>query len=259
MSISFKEKLIEKKVSNVKKVIMVCSGKGGVGKSTVSYALAKAISENGKRVGLLDLDIHGPVEQLFFKVKKGFSGSKEGLKPIFSDGLKVMSLGFLSKDEPIPIKGKYKEEILENLFSEVMWGDLDFLIVDMPPGVSDELFLVSRTLSKKLVAVVVTTPSLLSLSVVRRMIKLLHQEKVKVVGIIENLSYFTCRCGEQVKPFGEGVEELEGEKVIGKLPIDPKLEEALVFSKKIENADIFWSSIKKIAVDVIEEIETYFS
>jgi ATP-binding protein involved in chromosome partitioning len=254
MSISFKEKLIKKKTNRIRKVVMVCSGKGGVGKSTVSYAIAKAISESGKKVGLLDLDIHGPVEHLFFKeVKKNFSGSKEGLEPIFSDGMKVMSLGFLSKDEPIPIKGRYKEEILESLFSEVTWGDLDFLIVDMPPGISDELFFVSRNLNEKLVAVVVTTPSLLSLSVVKRMIKLLHQEKVKIVGIVENLSYFTCKCGEEVKPFGEGVEELEGEKVIGKLPIDPKLEEALVFTKKVENASIFWNSIKKVATEVIEK------
>lgn len=253
MNIDFKEKLIEKKISRINKVIMVCSGKGGVGKSTVSYALAKAIFENGKKVGLLDLDIHGPVDQLFFKVKNDFSGSKEGLEPISSKGIKVMSFGFLSKDESIPIKGKYKEEILENLFSEVVWGELDFLVIDMPPGVSDELFFVVRNLNKNLVAVVVTTPSLLSLSVVRRVIKLLHQENVRIVGIIENLSYFVCRCGEVVKPFGKGIEELEGEKVIGRLPIDPKLEEIIALGREIENASTFWNSMKKVATEVIKK------
>jgi ATP-binding protein involved in chromosome partitioning len=253
MSTEFKNKLVEKKVNKIEKVIMVCSGKGGVGKSTVSYALAKAISEMSKKVGLLDLDIHGPVEQLFFKTNQEISGSKEGIEPVFSNGIKVMSLGFLSKEEPIPIKGKYKEEALENLFSEVRWGEIDFLIIDMPPGVSDELFFVTRTLSNKLMAVVVTTPSLLSLSVVRRMVKLLHQEKIKILGIIENFSYFSCKCGEKVKPFGEGVTELEGEKVIGELPIDPKLEEVIVSRKELKNAYSFWSSISEVATKIIEK------
>ncbi|MBO3767713.1 MAG: P-loop NTPase, partial [Candidatus Brockarchaeota archaeon] len=117
MEIEFKNKLVEKNTAKIKKIIMVCSGKGGVGKSIISYALTKAISKNGKKVGLLDLDIHGPVEQLFFR-KRSLFGNKEGLEPVYSDSIKVMSLGFLSKDEPIPIKGRYKEEILENLLSE---------------------------------------------------------------------------------------------------------------------------------------------
>jgi len=245
----FKEKLIQDKIKDIGKALMVCSGKGGVGKSTIAYAIARAASIQGVIVGLLDLDIHGPVQHVLFGKVKKLTGGKEGINPIELDGIKVFSLGFISKEEPISIKGDQKEDLLRNIFSEINFGRLELLIIDMPPGSEEEIVFLSREFRSKLSSVVVTTSSLLSIEVVKRTIKLLKNENVQILGLIEN--FFYSRDG--IRLFGSSnVNKLEV-PLIGRIPFDPNLEEALI-KGKIEEAKDFWSSILEISRKILKEI-----
>jgi len=218
-------------LSRIGRIITVAAGKGGVGKSVVAASLALTLGERGKNVGLLDLDVHGPSIPDILHARGEIVASKEGLKPLSVHGIKVMSTGMLIGDNPLPTKGEDKRNIISFLVGLTNWGNLDYLIIDLPPGTGDETIWVLRALRglKNVGVLVVTTPSILAVSVVRRLLSMLEDEKIRVIGIVENMAYFNCE-GKVYRPFGRFSEELVRRfklKVIVSLPIDPSLEQTI--------------------------------
>ncbi|RLE81021.1 MAG: ATP-binding protein [Thermoprotei archaeon] len=218
------------KLGKVKKAILVASGKGGVGKSLIATSLALILKEKGFKVGLLDLDIHGPSTNLILRVRKKPTGDRKGLKPINANGLEYMSLTLLVGEKPLAFRGETKEKLVLSIFAETSWDLLDFLVVDLPPGTGDEVVVTLRLLREKALAVVVTIPSILSLNVVRRLLRLLTDEKILIRCLVENMSYL--RYGNSViELFGRSeaytLAEEFGIKDVLKLPLNPELEELL--------------------------------
>lgn len=214
--------------------IVVMSGKGGVGKSTVAVNLAMSLVLAGNRVGLLDVDIHGPsVPTMLGLEGQTVTGSEEGLTPVDVGGLKVMSLGFLlhNPDDAVIWRGPMKMGVIRQFLQDVDWGDLDFLVVDSPPGTGDEPLSVCQLIGDLDGAVVVTTPQKVASVDVRKSINFCHQLHVPVLGIVENMSGFACpKCGEvtQILRAGGGKAMARDMNVpfLGSIPMDPKIAEA---------------------------------
>lgn len=227
--------LIEKKVGRIKHKIAILSGKGGVGKTTVAVNLALAFALNGFRVGLLDVDITGPnVPKMIGKniSLPPASSSEKGISPIFGPlNMKIMSMGFLLQDEDQPIiwRGPLKMGAIRQFIKDVNWGDLDFLIVDNPPGTSDEPLSILQLL-KEAQVIVVTTPQEVALLDSRKAVNMAKKMKIPVLGIIENMSGLTCpKCGEKIDLFGQGGGKKASKDLdvpfLGTIPIDPKIRE----------------------------------
>ncbi len=216
------------KIPGVKHVIAVASGKGGVGKSTVSANLSLALARMGHTVGLLDGDIYGPSQQLMMGTTAEPVGDPEGrIHPVESPGgVKVMSFGFLvDPDQPVIWRGPMLQKALEQFVGDVAWGDLDFLIVDLPPGTGD----VALTLCQNVPmagTVIVTTPQDVALIDARKSLHMFTKLEVPVLGIVENMSSYQCpECGHIEHIFGSGggqrtAEEL-GVALLGSIPLDP--------------------------------------
>jgi len=226
---------IAKTLEKIDNTILVFSGKGGVGKSTVSANLAVGLALAGKRVGLLDIDFHGPsIPKLMGLEGKRPDMDGEKLVPLqFGENLKVMSLGMLvaGAEDAVIWRGPMKNGAIKQLVKDVAWGDLDYLIVDSPPGTGDEPLSLVQIMKKLTGAIVVTQPQQLSLDDVRRSISFCEKMNLPVLGIVENMSGLVCpHCGETVEIFkAGGGEQLAKEKNIpflGKVPIDPKIVEA---------------------------------
>jgi Mrp family chromosome partitioning ATPase len=219
----------------IKHKVMVLSGKGGVGKSTVAVNLASALSMAGKRVGLLDIDIHGPsVPKLLHVEGTPISGSEAGLAPVkvgFRTGLlSVMSIGFLlrERDDAVIWRGPRKYSLIKQFLRDVEWGELDYLVVDSPPGTGDEPLAVAQLIENADGAVIVTTPQDLSVQDVRRCIVFCREVDLPVLGVVENMSGFICpKCGEQIQIFGSGggrnMAQEMGVPFLGQIPIDPEV------------------------------------
>ncbi|MGV6816264.1 MAG: iron-sulfur cluster carrier protein ApbC [Thiotrichales bacterium] len=216
---------------NVKNIIAVASGKGGVGKSTTSVNLALALAAEGARVGLLDADIYGPSQPRMLGIS-GQPKSEDGssLEPMENYGIQAMSIGFLiEEDTPMIWRGPMVTQALEQLLSDTKWKDLDYLIVDMPPGTGDT----QLTLSQKIPvsgAVIVTTPQDIALLDARKGLKMFEKVEVAVLGIIENMSTHICsQCGHEEHIFGAGggtqMAEEHGVDLLGSLPLDIKIRE----------------------------------
>ncbi len=214
--------------------IVVLSGKGGVGKSTVAVNLATALMMAGKRVGLLDVDIHGPsIPTMLGLGRETTQGSAEGLLPVNLAGMKVMSLGFLlrNQDDAVIWRGPMKWNVIKQFLKDVVWGDLDYLIIDSPPGTGDEPLSVCQLVGEMSGAVIVTTPQKVAEVDVRKSITFCRQIQVPVLGVIENMSGFCCpKCGEvtQILRAGGG-KRLAGDMgvpFLGAIPMDPKIAEA---------------------------------
>jgi len=188
------------RLSKIKNVILVGSGKGGVGKSTIASLVSEILSEK-YLVGLLDADVHGPVQQLLFNIKGKIEGDKDGIIPAKVGKIKLMSIGYFEDDKPLPILGKMKQELVLDLLSYVNWGELDYLIIDLPPGTGDEVISVLRYTKSKAKAIVVTTPGI-SVNVVRRFLRLLENEKIPILFIVNNMAYIDCD-GKRIYPFGD--------------------------------------------------------
>jgi ATP-binding protein involved in chromosome partitioning len=231
-----KEKLDELKITqNLKRIkhkLIVLSGKGGVGKSTVSANLAFSLSTKGYNVGLLDSDLHGPtIPKMLGVENKRPLPSEAGINPVFvNPHLKVMSTGFLlsEKDSPIIWRGPLKMGAIKQFIGEVNWGDLDYLIVDLPPGTGDEPLSISQLIPKNDGAIIVTTPQDIALVSVRKSINFVKKMNNSVIGIIENMSGFTCPyCNKSIDIFktGGGKKASTDFKVpfLGKVPIDPNI------------------------------------
>jgi ATP-binding protein involved in chromosome partitioning len=210
-------------------VIAVSSGKGGVGKSTVAVNLAAALARSGKRVGLLDADVYGPNVPLMLgeKRKPRVTGGKgtEKIEPLEVHGMLVMSLGLLLEDaQPAIMRGPMISGILKQFIDQVEWGELDCLVVDMPPGTGDAQLSLVQTVNLDGV-VMVTTPQDVSTSDVHRAIKMFERVNTPVLGLVENMSGFTCPCcGESYDVFGKGggrkLAETAGVSFLGEVPLE---------------------------------------
>ena len=214
----------------VKYKIAVASGKGGVGKSTVSTNLALALRGLGFTVGMLDADIYGPSQQMMLGIqgKPQIDESDEKILPMENHGIKTMSLGLITDpDTPVIWRGPMVMKALDQFLSDVKWGQLDFLVLDLPPGTGDA----QLTLTQKVPlsgAVVVTTPQDVALIDARKGLAMFRKVNVPVLGIVENMSYFVCRhCGEREEIFGHGggkkTAEMLGVPFLGEIPLDPQV------------------------------------
>ena len=217
-------------LSHIGKVIAVMSGKGGVGKSLVTSSLAAAMAAQGKKVGVLDADITGPSIPRAFGIHGRAEGSDLGIHPMYSKGgVAVMSLNLLTEHETDPVvwRGPVIAGAVKQFWTDVIWGDIDYLFVDMPPGTGDVPLTVFQSLPVNGV-VVVTSPQDLVRMIVTKAVKMAGMMNMPVLGLVENYSYFKCPdCGKEHAIFGEShIEQVAadlGLKVLAKLPIDPAL------------------------------------
>jgi ATP-binding protein involved in chromosome partitioning len=225
---------IKKNLSQIKQVIVILSGKGGVGKSTVSTNLALTLAQQGHNVGLLDSDMHGPTIPTMLGLENTrIMQSDDGLKPVqATENLKVLSMGFLIKnqDEAIIWRGPMKMGAIRQLIGDFNWGPLDYLIIDLPPGTGDEPLSIAQIIPKITGAIIVTTPQDVALVSVRKSITFVNKLKIPVVGIIENMSGFTCpHCGKKVDIFKTGGGKKASEDFnlpfLGDIPLDPTIVE----------------------------------
>ena len=223
---------IRKIVKRIKHQILILSGKGGVGKSTVAVNLAVSLALSGKRVGLLDIDIHGPsIPKILNLEGRAMKAAGETILPIeMTENLKVMSIGFLLRgsDDAVIWRGPMKYQVIKQFLKDVNWGDLDFLVVDSPPGTGDEPLSVVQLLENADGAVVVTTPQEISLSDVRKCITFCRNLNLPVIGVLENMSGFVCpMCGQKTDVFKSGGGEIMAEQMcvpfLGRIPIDPQI------------------------------------
>jgi Mrp family chromosome partitioning ATPase len=227
------EVAIKKSLGKIKNKILVMSGKGGVGKSTVSVNLALGLANKGYKVGLMDVDIHGPdvVRMLNLKGNIEPPATKGGLVPPlkYNDNLKVVSLEFMmrDRDEAIIWRGPLKIQAIRQFISDMDWGELDYLIIDAPPGTGDEPLSVAQTIPN-VKAIVVTTPQKVALADVRKSINFCKTVKVEIAGVIENMSGFVCpHCSKTVDIFKSGGGESLARELelpfLGKIPMDPRV------------------------------------
>lgn len=233
-SFTEKDQKLKNNMGRIKHKIAVISGKGGVGKSTVAANLAMAFALHGykDRVGLLDVDIHGPCIPKLLGVKgKKCQISPIGALPVTGpEGIKVVSMDFLIQDQETPIvwRGPLKMQAIRQFLSDFMWGELDFLFIDAPPGTGDEPLSVMQLLPEMDGTIIVTIPSDVSGDVVKKAVSFSRKMGIPVIGIVENMSGFTCpKCGETVNILGSGggkriAEELDV-PFLGQIPIDPSI------------------------------------
>ena len=221
----------QNKVPGIRRIVAVASGKGGVGKSTTSVNLACALQHLGEKVGLLDCDIYGPSIPLMMGVhERPTLSPEEKMIPPEKYGVKLMSIGFLIEgDQPVIWRGPMIMKTIQQFVSAVEWGDLDYLLVDLPPGTGDAQLSLCQTVPLD-GGVVVTTPQEASLGVVRKGIAMFEKVNVPILGIVENMSYFTTPNGERVEIFGHGGGQNEALRksltFLGEVPIFTEIREA---------------------------------
>ena len=229
-------KQVEENLKDVKYKIAVISGKGGVGKSFVSAAIALALAKLGYKTGLLDLDIHGPSIPKILGIRGFKPYAVEGkIEPIqLAENLKVLSLELLLEDinKPIVWRGPLKSKAITELLYMTRWGSLDYLVFDLPPGTGDEPLSIAQLVPDPRGAIIVTTPSSLAGTVVRKAVEFCIELELPIIGIVENMSYFKCPvCGTKHRIFGEGaakeVAETYNLEILAEIPIHQDLSKAL--------------------------------
>jgi len=218
----------------IKRKIMIMSGKGGVGKSTVAANISIGLALRGYKVGLLDCDIHGPtIPTIFGLESERLAVNEEGILPIkVLPNLTVMSIGFLleTKDSPIIWRGPAKMRVIQQFLEDVIWGELDFLIIDLPPGTGDEPLSVAQLIPNCDGSILVTTPQDVALISVRKSIRFSEKLKVPIIGLVDNMHGLICpHCAETIEVFGTGGVEKASKDfnipILARLPIDPKIAE----------------------------------
>jgi len=216
-------------ISSVKSLFAVASGKGGVGKTTVAVNLAIALRRMGASVGLLDADVYGPNVPLMLGTEESPTAiSERQILPVEAHGLKIISMGLLAPgDKPMIWRGPMLHSVMQQFLRSVVWGELDYLIVDLPPGTGDVQLSLIQTVALT-GAVIVTTPSTVALADVRKAMEMFRQVNVEIIGVVENMSFFLCpHCGKNVDIFGHGegrrVAETYGVPLLGEIEIDPRI------------------------------------
>ena len=218
------------RMPGINKVIAVASGKGGVGKSTCAVNLACALAQDGDEIGLLDCDIYGPSVPLMMGVnERPLVSPEEKLVPLMSHGVKLMSMGFLLEgDQPVIWRGPMIMKTIQQFVMQVDWGTLDFLLIDLPPGTGDAQLSLCQTVPLD-GGVIVTTPQEASLGVVRKGIAMFERVNVPILGIVENMSYFTAPNGDRVEIFGHGGGAAEAKRqetaFLGEVPLFTEIRE----------------------------------
>ncbi|MDD2777938.1 MAG: Mrp/NBP35 family ATP-binding protein [Methanocellales archaeon] len=219
-------------INRVKHKLMVMSGKGGVGKTTVAVNLAVSLANRGYKVGLIDADMHGPnVPKMLGIEDELIRSSPVGMLPVTAfPGLKVISIGLLlsDKDTPIIWRGPVKMSLIKQFTSDIAWGELDYLVIDLPPGTGDEPLSVAQFIPNIDGAIIVTTPQEVSLLDSRKAVNFARQINIPVIGIVENMAGFVCpECGTKIDLFkvggGENAALELGVPFLGRIPIDPKI------------------------------------
>lgn len=214
-------------VEGVKHLIAVGSGKGGVGKTTVAVNLAVALAAQGHKVGLMDADVYGPNVPLMMGTRANPHAIGERIQPLENYGVKLMSMGFMSPgDKPLIWRGPMLHSVMQQFLRGVDWGQLDFLIIDLPPGTGDvQLSLVQTTPISG--AIVVTTPSEVAMEDARKAVRMFETVKTPIVGLVENMSYLTAPGGERIDVFGQGGGQRMAAAMsipfLVELPLDPKV------------------------------------
>jgi Mrp family chromosome partitioning ATPase len=226
------DKMIESNLARIKRKILVMSGKGGVGKSTVAGYMALILSNKGHQVGLLDVDLHGPSIPRLIDVRGGLDMQPEQrvARPYrFSENLGIVSLEMVmgDKDTAVIWRGPLKISAIRQFISDIEWGDLDYLVVDSPPGTGDEPLTVAQTIPDA-EALIVTTPQEISLADVRKSINFCRQVNLNILGVVENMSGLLCsKCGEKMSIFGSGggkkMALQMGVPLLGEIPIEPEM------------------------------------
>ena len=261
------ENIVQKRMKKIKHKIAIISGKGGVGKTVTAVNLAVAFAMKGhkNRVGLLDADLHGPCVPTMLgmedeKLKVGPIGALPAVGPL---GVKVVSMAFVLAGKEVPViwRGPLKMRAIQQFLSEIAWGELDFLLIDLPPGTGDEPLSVLKLLPEMDGVVIVTIPSEVSQNVVGKAITFSRQLKVPVIGVVENMSGFVCpECGKKTNIFktggGEKVAQEYSVPFLGSIPLDPRICEASDLGHPFitENPD---SPASKAFMKIVEKVKTY--
>ncbi|RLB00475.1 MAG: ATP-binding protein [Deltaproteobacteria bacterium] len=267
------QKKLKDRLSKIKHTIMVMSGKGGVGKSTVAVNLSIGLSQQGYTVGVLDADIHGPnIPKILGIEEERLLADDEGsIRPVEALGsLKVVSVGYLldSKDTPVIWRGPMKHGVINQFLKDVNWGELDFLVVDLPPGTGDEPLSIAQLIKntegvEAPLAVVVTTPQDVALLDSRKSIGFARALGLEVLGVIENMSGFKCpHCGKPIDLFktggGEKAAKDLGVKFLGAVPIDPDIvidtDAGVPFITHKETSDAT-NAFRNIVANILEEFK----
>lgn len=231
-----KEKLaLQDNMGKIKHKIIVLSGKGGVGKSTVATNIAVALSLKGQKVGLMDIDIHGPsIPKMLGLESRTLRGSETGLAPIiYTDNLRVISIGFIlrTQNDAVIWRSPLKHKLIRDFLTDVQWGNLDYLIIDSPPGTGDEPLSIVQLLEDPDGAIIVTTPQDVALIDVRKAITFCKHVNLPIIGVVENMSGFICpHCGKTSDIFKTGGGEAMSSDMqvpfLGRIPLEPKIVEA---------------------------------
>jgi len=230
---STEDALLQERMGHIRHKILVLSGKGGVGKSTVAANLGVALARAGKRVGLLDADLHGPSITKILGLDGRYlqAGQTDSIEPLqLMDNLRVVSIGLLlrSTSDAVIWRGPMKYNAIRQFLTNVAWGDLDFLVIDSPPGTGDEPLSVAQLVGEGACAVVVTTPQDVAVADVRRSVSFCRSLSLRVLGIVENMSGLVCpHCGKHVDLFkvggGQNLATEMGVPFLGRIPIDPRI------------------------------------
>lgn len=255
---------LKQRMEKIKIKIAVMSGKGGVGKSLVTVNMAAALAMRNKKVGVLDADLHGPTVPKMLGLKgEVLDFDESGIKaPSGTLGIKTISMDFLlpAQETPVIWRGPLKMAAIRQFLADVDWGDLDYLLIDLPPGTGDEPLSVLQLLPEIDGVIIVTIPSQVSADVVEKSVTFANQMKAPIIGIIENMSGFICpHCGKQVNLFGEGAGQKVSEEMdipfLGAIPLDPRIaadsDEGKPFVAEHPDADAT-KNFNKI-VDLIED------
>lgn len=259
------EKRLKVRMAKVKHKLLILSGKGGVGKSTVTANLALALARKGHKVGVLDADIHGPsIPKILGIRERKLIGGPPGIFPAEGPlGTKVASMDFLLPDDETPViwRGPLKMIAIRQLLADMVWGDLDFMLVDLPPGTGDEPLSVMQLIPNIDGVIMITAPSEVSQIVVKRAVGFTRELHVPIVGIIENMSGFVCpKCGAEINIFGAGGGQKMAEQLevpfLGRIPIDQRIcedsDSGLPFV--VEHAE---SVATKAFMNVVSKVEEF--